>query len=390
MFASSGPEILEMKILQLAPPWEAVPPPAYGGTEAVVHLLTEGLVSTGHDVTLVACGESETDARHVAVHPAPLRSDEDIEDRRPYELVHVAEALKEAGEGYDVIHNHAGDVAVALSGLVDAPMVTTLHGLIPPDWQEAWKRYTGYYTTVSENLHRCLMEQAQGTYLGHVYNAIDVESYPFSGEKEDQVLFLSRICEDKAPHLAIEAAQRAGVGIVVAGKVDPNPEDEKYFAEVVQPLLDAPDVTWFGEADAAQKRELFRQARAVLFPIQWEEPFGLVPVEAMACGTPTIAFRRGAMPEVIEDGVSGLLVDDLEGMVHALERVDEISPSACRRYAAERFDAPVMVRGYEDVYLRLLKMEGQRVADAADQAVRSRSLSAEQELNEMSLDESLE
>jgi glycosyltransferase involved in cell wall biosynthesis len=363
--------LAEVKILQIAPPWEAVPPPAYGGTEAVVHLLTEGLVAAGHDVTLVASGESKTAARHVAVHPAPLRSEEDIEDRRPFELVHVAEALKEAGDGYDVIHNHAGDVAVALSGLVNAPMVTTLHGLIPPDWQEAWKRYTGYYTTVSENLYSCLLEQTQGTYLGHVYNAIDVESYPFSAEKDDEVLFLSRICEEKAPHLAIEAARRAGLGIVVAGKVDPNPDDEKYFAEVIEPLLADPGVTWFGEADAAQKRELFRRARAVLFPIQWEEPFGLVPVEAMACGTPTIAFRRGAMPEVIEDGVSGFLVDDLNGMVHALERISELSPSACRSYAAERFDAPIMIRAYESVYRRLLDTEARRLAEMADQAVRS-------------------
>jgi glycosyltransferase involved in cell wall biosynthesis len=362
-----------MKILQIAPPWEAVPPPAYGGTEAVVHLLTEGLVGAGHDVTLVASGESETEARHVAVHPAPLRSEEDIDDRRPYELVHVAEALKEAGDGYDLIHNHAGDVAVALSGLVDAPMVTTLHGLIPPDWEEAWSRYTGYYTTVSRNLHRCVEEQTKGTHLGHVYNAIDVESYPFSAKKEDGVLFLSRICEEKAPHLAIEAARRAGVGIVVAGKVDPNPDDEAYFEEVVRPLLSEPGVSWFGEADATQKRQLFRLARAVLFPIQWEEPFGLVPVEAMACGTPTIAFRRGAMPEVIEDGLSGFLVDDVDGMVSALERLEEISPSACRRYVLERFDAPIMVRGYEDAYSRLLEIEARAVAKAADDVVRSRS-----------------
>jgi glycosyltransferase involved in cell wall biosynthesis len=356
--------------LQLAPLWENVPPPAYGGTEAVVYDLTEGLVAAGHDVTLVATGESQTSARHVSVYERPLRSEGHLKDKAPYEYVHAATALAEAARGYDVIHNHAGGLPIAFSSLIETPMLSTKHCLIEPDWEFVWSRYSGYFNTISRRAHACMPSTVGGTYVGHVYNGIHVDSFPFSEEKEDYLLFLSRIAPEKAPHLAVEAALRAGMRIVIAGKVDPNPRDQQYFEQAVRPLIDGRRVEWFGEANAVQKRELYRNARSLLLPIVWEEPFGLVMVEAMACGTPAIVFRRGAAPEVVADGVSGFLVDDVDGMVDAIERLDEISPRECRQHALQNFDTAVMVKSYVDVYDEILDRENKATAAAVDQIIR--------------------
>jgi glycosyltransferase involved in cell wall biosynthesis len=359
-----------LRILQLAPLWENVPPPAYGGTEAVVHDLTEGLVAAGHDVTLFATGQSRTSAHHLSVYERPLRSEGHLKEKAPYEYVHAAAALAEAAGDYDVIHNHAGGLPIAFSGLIDTPMLSTKHCLIEPDWEFVWRRYGGYYNTISRRAHACMPNTVGGTYVGHVYNGIDVESFPYNPDKQDYLLFLSRVAPEKAPHLAIEAALRAGTRIVLAGKVDPNPRDQQYFDQVVRPLIDGRNVEWFGEADASQKRELYRDARALLLPIVWEEPFGLVMVEAMACGTPAIVFRRGAAPEVVADGVSGFLVDDVDGMVDAIGRLDTISAIDCRRHALENFDTSVMVRSYIDVYAEILDRENKATAAAVDRLMR--------------------
>lgn len=359
-----------MRILQLAPLWENVPPPAYGGTEAVVYDLTEGLVAAGHDVTLFASGESRTSANHRSVYPRPLRSEHHLKEKAPYEYVHAAAALAEAGDHYDVIHNHAGALPIAFSSLIQTPMLSTKHCLIEPDWEFAWRRYTGYYNTISRRAHACMPSTVGGNYVGHVYNGIDVESFPYSSEKQDYLLFLSRIAPEKAPHFAIHAARRAGMKIVIAGKVDPNPTDEQYFDQVVRPLIDGKQVVWFGEADAAQKRELYRDARALLLPIVWEEPFGLVMPEAMACGTPAIVFRRGAAPEIVADGKSGFLVDNVSEMASAIGRLDEISPADCRRHALENFDTSVMVKSYVSVYERMLEREAVATAADVDRVIR--------------------
>ncbi|HEX5940495.1 MAG TPA: glycosyltransferase family 4 protein [Dehalococcoidia bacterium] len=354
----------------MAPLWENVPPPAYGGTEAVVHDLTEGLVAAGHDVTLFATGESVTAARHRSVYPRPLRSEHQLKEKAPYEYVHAASALAEAADGYDIIHNHAGGLPIAFSRLITTPMLSTKHCLIEPDWEFVWRKYGGYYNTISRRAHACMPTTVGGTYVGHVYNGVDVESFPYSTEKQDYLLFLSRIAPEKAPHFAIHAARKAGMKNVIAGKVDPNPTDEQYFDQVVRPLIDGKDVVWFGEADAAQKRELYRDARALLLPIVWEEPFGLVMVEAMACGTPAIVFRRGAAPEVVADGKSGFLVDNVSQMAEAIGRLDELSPADCRRHARDNFDTSVMVRSYVEVYERMLTREAEETAAVVDRVIR--------------------
>ncbi len=342
-----------MRILQIAPLWETVPPPAYGGTEAVVHTLVEELVRRGHEVTLCASGDSQTSARLQAIYPRSLRTASDLEDKAPYSWQHTALSLRDARE-YDIVHNHGGEELMALSHLVpDVPMLSTMHCLITPDTKFIWDRYQGYFNTISWSQRRRMPEVAGGTFAGVVYNAIDVATFPFQKEKGDHLLFLARISPDKGPHLAVEVARRTGRRLIMAGKVDP--ADLNFFVTVVAPLIDGEQVVFVGEANARTKRELYRDAACVLAPITWDEPFGLVPVEAMACGTPVIAFNRGAVPELVRDGETGFVVDTLDQMVEAVDRISWIDPQACRQHVARKFDAPAMANAYLRVYEAVLE-----------------------------------
>jgi glycosyltransferase involved in cell wall biosynthesis len=340
-----------MKILQVAPLWEDVPPPAYGGTEAVVSLLTETLVSAGHDVTLAASGASKTRARLLSVHDRSLRAAENLQDRNPYDWMHLATALSHARE-YDIVHNHAGELAMAMSTLIEAPMLTTMHCLTTPDTQFVWNRYRGAYNTISRAQRRSICVEGPARFVGHVYNSIDVETFPFCESKGDDLLFLSRIAPEKGADKAVEVAKMAGRRLILAGKVDP--ADRRYFAEVMKDLIDGEQIVFVGEADAARKRELYANAYCTLMPIQWEEPFGLVMPESMACGTPVIALRRGSAPELIEHGKTGFVVDTLGEMAEAVEDVSFISPADCRRDVEERFAPEMMTRQYVRLYGEIL------------------------------------
>ena len=351
-----------MRILQLAPIWEAVPPPAYGGTEAVVSVLCEELVRQGVDVTLCASGDSCTSARLQAVYDRSLRTADDLGDRSPYDLMHIAFSLREAqANGYDLIHNHAGEPAMAMSRLVDVPMLTTMHCLITPNTRFVWDGYEGSYNTISHAQLAALPAIRGGIFAGVVYNAIDVEAFPFSADKSDYLLFLSRVAPEKGTHLAIDVARRLGMRLIIAGKVDR--VDRDYFKEVVEPLVDGEQIIFVGEADATLKRKLYRSAYCLILPLCWEEPFGLVMAEAMACGTPVVAFARGAAPEVIIDGATGYLADDVPGMVEAVRKVDRIDPQRCRDHVMEHFSPPVMAERYVAVYRTIL-----------DRAARQRAL----------------
>ena len=340
-----------MRILQLAPLWETVPPPGYGGIEAVVSVLCDELVRRGVDVTLCASGDSLTSARLQSVYDRSLRTAHDLENPSPYEWMHAALSLREA-EGYDLIHNHAGELAMAMSHLVDAPMLTTMHCLITPDTQLVWDSYRGWYNTISHAQRATMPEISGGCFAGVVHNAIDVESFPFSGQKDDYLLFLSRISPEKGTHLAIEAASRLGVRLIIAGKVDR--VDRAYYHEVVEPLIDGEQVVFLGEADASFKRDLYQRASCLLMPSCWEEPFGLVMVEAMACGTPVVAFARGAAPEIVVDGVTGYLVEDVDGMVEAVRNAERIDPARCRQHVSDRFSPQVMAERYLASYRTIL------------------------------------
>ncbi len=342
-----------MRILQIAPLWETVPPPAYGGTEAVVHLLVEELVRQGHDVTLCASGDSRTSAHLQSCYPVSLRTADGIECRTVYAWQHAALSLEDA-ERYDIIHNHAGEDVMALSHLVrGVPMLTTMHCLITPDTKIVWDNYKGYYSTISWSQRNGMPLVRGGAFAGVAYNGIDVDSFPFQAEKGGYLLFLSRMSEEKGPQLAIEVARRTGRRLVMAGKVDD--KDRDFFASVVEPLIDGEQIVFLGEADGAFKRELYRSAFCVLMPIMWDEPFGLVLTEAMACGTPVIVFNRGAAAEIVEHGETGFLVDNVDEMARAVDRVSTIDPAYCRAHVKRRFDAPVMARRYVDIYQSILE-----------------------------------
>ena len=335
----------------LAPPWIPVPPPGYGGIEEVVRLLCNGLTDAGHDVTLFAPPGSKSRADVVAV----------LEDTFPdeiqkaqFEVDHVArafaeiEAAGERGEPYDVIHDHVGHTALAMADRVSVPLVHTLHG--PFD-----ERATCFY---AEHGHKaCIVAISQAQLddappaMGGgrvVHNPIDCDEWPYRAEKDDFLLWIGRMSPDKGPHRAITAAREAGAPLVLAGPVQPG--QETFFAEEVEPQLGDDGIDYVGEADGERKRDLYQRARALLMPIRWPEPFGLVMVEALACGTPVIAFPEGSAPELVQDGKTGFVVDDEHAMADAVRRLGEIEPAACRESCEERFGVPAVVRAYEDVY----------------------------------------
>jgi len=341
-----------MRIGMIAPPWFPLPPQRYGGIEFVVSLLTEGLVGRGHDVTLFASGDSETQARLSYIFSrAPF---EHIEKGGHLEVMHSLEAYKRARE-FDVIHDHDGLASRAMGALVHeltgTPVVATLHGPADAITQELLGslRADLQFIAISEY-------QRQGfpdlQFVGTIPNAIDVEHMPFSAEKDDYLLFIGRMTADKGAHTAIEVARRLDKRLIMAGKVNEGPERE-FFAAEVEPYL-SDKVHYRGEVDHETKAELYKRARCTLFPIQWPEPFGLVMIESLACGTPVIAMRKGSVPEVIEHGRTGFIVDTADGMIEAFARIDEIDPAECRRAVEERFGSEAFVAAHEAAYARLL------------------------------------
>jgi glycosyltransferase involved in cell wall biosynthesis len=339
-----------MRILQLAPLWETVPPPGYGGTESVVSILTEQLVMRGHEVALAASGDSRTSARLISCYPRSLRRAGDV-DRAPYDWAHVANAMEQADE-FDVIHNHAGELGMAFAHLTRTPMLTTTHCLPTPDAEIIWDRYRGAFNTISKAQRGSISCRGPARFVGHVYNAIDVESFPFQAQKGDDLLFLSRLGREKGPQHAIAVARKLGRRLILAGKVDHY--DRDFFEEVIRDQIDGEQIVFIGEADAAKKRELFRNARCLLLPLGWEEPFGLVMPEAMACGTPVIAFRRGSAPELIRDGHTGFVVDNVDDMAEAVKDVERIDPYVCREHVRMNFAPPIMTAAYVRAYEELL------------------------------------
>jgi glycosyltransferase involved in cell wall biosynthesis len=348
-----------MKILQLAPVWETVPPPGYGGTETIISVLTEELVRRGHEVLLCASGDSVTSARLFCVVPESLRVAGLTANPVQYAAMHVAASLSFAGE-FDVVHNHNGppsDLGMAGSASIETPMLTTLHNMPAKDTRFIWDHYRGWYNTISDQQTNVIEPLPNARFAGRVHNGIDVDSFPFQAEKQDYAFFMARMSPEKAPHLAIEAALAAGSRIVLAGKISTEDEHE-YFEAKVRPLLSLPGVDYVGEADGNHKRELYRNARVQLVPLLWEEPFGLVMVEAMACGTPVIAFKRGAAPELVIDGVTGALVDDVAGMARALDSISSIDPMRCRAHVEAHFSAQALADNYLAVYEKILGEEG--------------------------------
>jgi glycosyltransferase involved in cell wall biosynthesis len=336
-----------MRVAILSPPWFPVPPTGYGGIEWIVSLLADGLTDAGHDVTLFASGDSRTRARLAAVYEeAPS---EQIGRTMP-DLRHVLSAYERADD-FDVINDHTGHVGAVLGGLVETPVVHTVHGPLdgePGDVYESIRLVAPQVGLISLSLNQ-RRPRPDLNWVANIPNALDLEHYPCHPHKGDYLLFLGRMNHEKGAHRAIAVAMELDLPLKLAGKVR-EPKEQEYFAEFVEPHL-GHGIEYLGEINHGAKVELLQNARATLFPIEWEEPFGLVMIESMACGTPVIATRHGAVPEVIEeDGRGGLVVDSWRQIPAALERADEIDPREARRYAEERFAPERMVGDYVRAY----------------------------------------
>jgi glycosyltransferase involved in cell wall biosynthesis len=337
-----------MRVAILAPPWFAVPPTGYGGIEWVVSLLADGLADAGHDVTLFASGDSRTRAKLSAIfETAPS---EHI-GRTFWELQHVISCYSRYDE-FDVINDHSGPPAFAIGGAVPTPVVHTVHGPLtgePGALYEQISRVAPNVGLISISMNQREPKQDLN-WIANCPNALDLSVYPCKPHRGEYLLFIGRMSPDKGAHRAVAVAMQTGLPLKIAGKCR-EPKEQEYFDEFVAPHLGpAHGIEYLGEVNHGEKVELLQDARATLFPISWEEPFGLVMIESMACGTPVIATRWGAVPEVIDHGRSGIIVEDYRLMALAIEEADRLDPLECRRYVEERFVPERMVSDYVQAY----------------------------------------
>jgi glycosyltransferase involved in cell wall biosynthesis len=346
-----------LRIALLAPPWIPIPPPGYGGIELVVAELAGGLVRRGHDVSLLAPPGSRSSARVVPLLDRTFG--EEIGDAM-VDADHVSRALgfideaTRRGRPFDIIHDHSGFTLVAVADRVDVPVLHTLHGPFTESTSAFYEAHAGkvWISGVSQT------QIDQGPpglrCVGVIPNPIDLHAWPLERRKDRYLLWVGRMSEDKGPHRAIRAAREAGMDLVLAGPVQRG--QEEFFEQEIAPHVDGERVRYLAEVGGRRKRRLFAHATALLMPIRWREPFGMVMIEAMASGTPVIAFREGSAPEVVADGVSGFLVDDESDMARAVGRVGSLDPERCRQAVAERFDVDVVTRAYETAYRRVIEV----------------------------------
>lgn len=346
-----------MKIAQVAPLYESVPPKYYGGTERVVSYLTEALVQMGHDITLYASGDSVTEANLRVARPRAVRLDPESVDGVADHIL-LAERVFQEAEEFDLVHSHIDYLPYPLWRRMKTPRVTTLHGRLDiPNLRGLYKEFADEPVISISDYQRRPLHWAN--WLGTVYHGLPGDLYRFYSPPGDYLAFLGRASPEKRVDEAIKIARRAGVPLKIAAKVDKT--DQDYFDTTVKPLLNEPGVEFLGEIRDAEKGDFLGNALALLFPIDWPEPFGLVVIEAMACGTPVIATRRGSVPELIEHGVNGFVVDDAKEAVDAIAQLPTISRRCCRQMFEERFTAERMARDYLEIYEQML--ESDNVAD---------------------------
>lgn len=344
-----------MKIALLSPLEEQVPPRKYGGTELVVYNLAQQLVKKGHDVTLFASGDSKTNAKLFPVYKKAIRVLPEAQDpkcREVMKLVGLGKVLEQLKKSnFDIIHNHIGWRVLSFAGLFDTPMVTTLHGpLTIPYQQFVYNEYANAnYISISLAQRKPLPHLH---FVGNVYNGIDVKEFSYSATPKDYVAFLGRMSPEKGPLQAIEIAKKAGVKLKMAAKIDAS--DQEFYETKVRPQIDGDQIEFVGEIGPKEKSDFLKNAKALLAPIQWEEPFGLYFVEAMACGTPVISVPRGSAPEVILDKKTGYLCKDVATSVKKLKQIDKIDRAFCRKHVEEVFSSENMSDGYLKVYNEVL------------------------------------
>jgi glycosyltransferase involved in cell wall biosynthesis len=341
-----------MRIAQIAPLYESVPPRLYGGTERVVSWLTEELVRRGHEVTLFASGDSRTSARLVAAYPRGLRLDPSLPDPVALHTIELAQAFERAAD-FDVIHCHVDYLAFPYVRLVDTPVVHTLHGRL--DLRHLVHLFAHFPEAPLVSISDSQREPLRAlplSWRATVHHGLPLAEVPWRPRNDGRYLaFLGRISPEKRPDLAIAVAKQLGVPLRIAAKVDE--ADRKYFDRTIRPLLSHPLIEFVGEVGEPQKWEFLGEARGLLFPIDWPEPFGLSMIEALACGTPVIARPCGSAPEVVRDGEVGFLGETVDQLVDAVKRIDLIDRARCRAYAEERFSVGVMTDQYEAVYRAL-------------------------------------
>jgi glycosyltransferase involved in cell wall biosynthesis len=339
-----------LRIAQVAPLYESVPPHAYGGTERVVSYLTEALVEMGHEVTLFATGDSITSAHLVSVVPRGLR----LDPRKPDPLVWhtiLMEMVLKAAPSFDVIHFHTDVLQLALVGHCETPCISTAHGRLDlPDLKSLFRCFPRHPMVSISASQRAPLPGLN--WRATVHHGLPLGLYSPKPEPEDYFAFVGRISPEKRADRAIEIAKACGTPLRIAAKVDPT--DQAYFESTIEPLLDDPLVSYLGEIDDAAKNDFIGNARALLMPIDWPEPFGLVMIEAMACGTPVIAYGQGSVPEVLDEGVTGFIVENQQQAIEAARNIGRIDRRRCRQVFEQRFAARVMAKRYLEVYRELL------------------------------------
>jgi glycosyltransferase involved in cell wall biosynthesis len=342
-----------MRIAQVAPLFESVPPKTYGGTERIVSYLTEELVRLGHDVTLFASGDSKTSARLVSPYCCALRLDSKVEDP----IVHhfnMMEMVQNEIENFDIIHYHIDYLHFPLSRRSMAPHITTLHGRLDlADLQFLYNEYKEMPVVSISNSQRIPLSQSN--WKKTIYHGLPPDLYRPTYSSGSYLAFIGRFSPEKGPEKAIEIAKKIGIPLKIAAKVDK--KDQAYFEEVIMPLLDHPLIENIGEIGESEKEGFLGNALALLFPINWPEPFGLVMIESMACGTPVIAFDFGSVQEIMEDGISGHIVHSVDEAVQAVANIDRIERKGVRDYFDRRFSSVRMAMDYVDLYEEMAKVK---------------------------------
>jgi glycosyltransferase involved in cell wall biosynthesis len=341
-----------LHIAQVAPLYERIPPKLYGGTERIVSYITEELVRRKHEVTLFASGDSTTAAHLAAGCPEALRLIGKPEQGAFLQLPMISDAFEGAAAGrFDIVHSHVDYWAFPFAELTGVPSLGTMHGRLDlPDLWPVYQRFSGVpVVSISDSQRRPLPSL---NWQATVYHGLPRDLHSFSAGPGKYLAFLGRISPEKRPDIAIKAARRAGLPLKIAAKVDV--VDRLYFEQEIEPLLAPPEIEYIGELNEREKTAFLGDALALLFTIDWQEPFGLVMIEALACGTPVIARRCGSVPEVIEHGVTGYIADSVDDIVQAIQGIGELSRAQCREVFEKRFTAEIMVDNYERVYRTLI------------------------------------
>ena len=348
----------KLKIAQIAPLWETIPPKKYGGIEIMIDKITNELLKRGHEVTLFASGNSKTKAELKSVFPKSLFEMKVDWYHRSQNLINAANAYSAASD-FDVIHNHAGDNGLLFSEISKTPVLTTLHNVLPGSKQKNSDEYiTMKYFSRKTNFVSISFDQRTHTdikfnYVDTIYNGINLNDFSFNPKPKNYLVWLGRIHYGKGLWNAVNTAKISKEKLIIAGNMTCE-SDEKYF-QSIKPMIDGKQIKYIGEVGPKKKNELLGNAKALLFPTIWEEPFGLVMTEAMATGTPVVGFNRGSVPEVIKDGVTGFVVENDKKMIKAIKKIDKIDRAECRKHVEENFTIEKMVLGYEKVYDKIIR-----------------------------------